>query len=143
MTDNPKRAFGLKKPSIWCIPRTVIYELGLAMYEGACKYGAFNWRDSEVVASDYISALDRHVSAWIEGEDLDPDSKLSHITKAIATLVVMRDAMMSKKFVDDRPPKAPPNWMTVMTHKHFALREKCPNPVEPFTEAGKQHGEKE
>ena len=51
-------------------------------------------------------ALLRHAFAWWEGEDIDPDSGLSHITKAIATLVVLRDAMLQNMCTDDRPPPA-------------------------------------
>ena len=48
-----------------------------------------------------------HVMQWWEGEDIDPESGLSHLTKAIASLVVLRDAMLQQdKFVDDRPPGA-------------------------------------
>jgi hypothetical protein len=31
---------------------------------------------------------------------------MSHVTKAIASLVVLRDAMMQDKLVDDRPPRS-------------------------------------
>jgi hypothetical protein len=50
----------------------------------------------------------RHLMAWWEGEDLDADSGVSHITKAIASLVVFRDAMLQGKVEDDRPPRAKP-----------------------------------
>jgi hypothetical protein len=43
--------------------------------------------------------------AWWEGEDIDPDSGVSHITKAIASLVVFRDAMQHNLVTDDRPPR--------------------------------------
>lgn len=42
---------------------------------------------------------------WWEGEDLDSDTNLSHITKAIASLIVLRDAMIQDMLTDDRPPK--------------------------------------
>jgi hypothetical protein len=44
--------------------------------------------------------------SWWEGENLDPDSGLSHITKAIASLVVLRDAMIQGKMTDDRAPSS-------------------------------------
>ena len=49
--------------------------------------------------------------SWWEGQDFDPDEKsagLSHVTKAIASLVVLRDAMMQDMMTDDRPPKSKP-----------------------------------
>jgi hypothetical protein len=80
-------------------------ELAVAMYEGDRKYGRHNYRATKIVAEDYYNALQRHMMAWWEGEDEDPDCGLSHITKAIATLVVLRDAMMRDMWVDDRPPR--------------------------------------
>jgi hypothetical protein len=75
------------------------------MLEGARKYGRHNYRISGVRASVYIDATKRHLDKWWDfGEDTDPDSGLSHITKAICSLYVLRDAMINGKMVDDRPP---------------------------------------
>ena len=71
--------------------------------------------------------------AWWEGEDIDPDSGLSHVTKAISSLVVLRDAMIQGKFKDDRPPKSPPNWLAEFNKKAGEIVDKYPNPVPPFT----------
>lgn len=107
---NPKDMVGTRKAGISCVPHAVLAELGVAMLEGACKYGRFNWRVSGVRASVYLDALNRHIFEqwWDEGEDIDADSQLSHITKAISTLVVMRDAMIQGMLVDDRPPRSKP-----------------------------------
>lgn len=103
---NPKDAVGIKKwRQFTTVPFTIIWELGVAMLEGARKYGRHNYRVSGVRASVYIDATFGHLSQWWEGEDNDPDTGLSHITKAMASLCVLRDAMMQGKFVDDRPPK--------------------------------------
>lgn len=103
---NPKDAVGVKKwRQFTTVPFTIIWELGVAMLEGARKYGRHNYRVAGVRASVYIDATFGHLSQWWEGEDLDPDTGLSHITKAMASLCVLRDAMMQGKFVDDRPPK--------------------------------------
>lgn len=102
---NPKDAVGTKKWRVYStVPMTVIWELGVAMLEGARKYGRHNYRVAGVRASVYVDAAKGHIDSWWEGEDIDADSGLSHITKAIASLAVMRDAMIQKKFVDDRPP---------------------------------------
>jgi hypothetical protein len=74
------------------------------MLEGAAKYGRHNYRVAGVRASVYYDAALRHLMAWWEGEDLDPDSGLSHVTKAITSLVVLRDAMIQGQCTDDRPP---------------------------------------
>lgn len=102
---NPKDAVGSTKPPLSTIPGTVLMELGTAMLEGALKYGRHNYRVAGVRSSIYYDATMRHLIAWWEGEDIDPDSGLSHITKAIASLVVLRDAQLCGKIEwDDRPP---------------------------------------
>lgn len=108
---DPKGIAGAKKPGVSCLPMTVVFELGAAMAEGACKYGPFNWRyGAPVVAESYYNATMRHLTAWWEGEDIDPDSGLSHITKAISSLVVLRDAMLQNQLEDDRPPSSGSGW---------------------------------
>jgi hypothetical protein len=102
---NPKDAIGIRKAPLSVVPIRVIVELGLAMLEGAVKYGRHNYRVAGVRASVYFDATMRHMFAWWEGEDLDPDTKLSHITKAIASLTVLRDSMMQGNWVDDRAPR--------------------------------------
>lgn len=105
---NPKDAIGISKAPMSTVSAAVLMEVGVAMLEGASKYGRHNYRAAGVRASVYYDALMRHAMAWWEGEDLDPDSGMSHVTKAIATLVVLRDAMIQDKFTDDRPPRSAP-----------------------------------
>lgn len=101
---NPKDAIGVRKAPLSCVPMNVVAELGVAMLEGASKYGRHNWRASGVRSSVYFDAVMRHMIAWWEGEDIDPDSNLSHVIKAMATLTVLRDAQISGMLEDDRPP---------------------------------------
>lgn len=130
---NPKDAVGISKVPISTISAPVMMEIGLAMLEGALKYGRHNYRVMGVRASVYYDALGRHIMAWWEGEDNDPDSGLSHITKAIATLVVLRDAMIQGKMTDDRPPPSPEGWIKELNAKVEELRKKYPEPKKPFT----------
>lgn len=105
---NPKDAVGSLKAKLSVIPCGVLFELGLAMLEGMVKYGRHNYRWAGVRASVYYDAAMGHMMDWWEGQDLDPDSdaQLSHITKAIASLTVLRDAMLQDKLEDDRPPRS-------------------------------------
>ncbi len=104
--SNPKDLVGVRKAPMSTVSGPVMAEVGVAMLEGACKYGRHNYRAVGVRASAYYDATMRHMISWWEGEDLDPDSELSHITKAITSLVVLRDAMIQGKFNDDRPPSS-------------------------------------
>jgi len=104
--SNPKDAIGVAKwRQFMVVPRQVLWEVGVGMLEGALKYGRHNYRASGVRASVYCDAALGHIEQFIEGEDVDKDSDLSHVTKAICSLIVLRDAMMNDFWVDDRPPK--------------------------------------
>lgn len=104
--SNPKDIIGVRKAPMSTVPSGVLAELGVAMLEGAVKYGRHNYRAVGVRNSVYYDATMRHLMAWWEGEDIDPDSGLSHVAKAIASLVVLRDSMMQGLNQDDRPPRS-------------------------------------
>ena len=133
---NPKDAVGIRKwRNFATVSMTVMAEVGVAMMEGARKYGRHNYRVSGVRASVYVDAAMGHIAQWWEGEDKDPDTGLSHITKAIASLVVIRDAMIQDMMVDDRPPKA--NLEKVRDELQAVVDEmfeKHPEPKQAFIE---------
>lgn len=55
---NPKDAFGIRKwRQTTCIPFTVLWELGIAMLEGARKYGRHNYRVTGVRSSVYVDRV--------------------------------------------------------------------------------------
>ena len=107
---NPKDAIGIRKAPMSLIPARVLAEVGVGMAEGGLKYGRYNYRAVGIRASVYYDATMRHLMSYWEGEDIDPDSQMSHITKAITSLIVMRDAMLAGKFEDDRPPSGKINY---------------------------------
>jgi len=127
---NPKDAVGIKKVPFSATPSEVIAEIGLAMMEGARKYGRHNYRVTGVRASVYYDALQRHICSWWEGQDIDPDSGLNHVTKALSTLVVLRDAMINEMLTDDRPPSLNGDWVIEFNKKAAEIIEKYPNAVE-------------
>jgi hypothetical protein len=133
--SNPKDRIGCTKVPIHVIPFQVLAEVGLALLEGSLKYGSYNWRRAGVRASIYFDAVvGRHLSSWWDGEDIDIDSNISHITKAIAGLTVLRDSMIQGNFIDDRPPKGQQGWIINLNKKAQELISKYPNPVKPYTE---------
>jgi hypothetical protein len=137
--SNPKDALGIRKVPMSTIPAPVMAELGVAMLEGALKYGRHNYRAIGVRASVYYDAvMARHMPAFWEGEDDDPDSGISHVTKAIASLVVLRDAMICGNWVDDRPPRPPKGWLARLNEKVAALLVKYPDPVNPYTHVSRE-----
>lgn len=131
---NPKDAVGVLKFPMSYVPCPVLAELGIAMLEGGHKYGRHNYRAVGVRASIYYDAVMRHMMTWWEGEDIDPDSGASHITKAIASLVVLRDSMIRDNWVDDRPPASEQGWYGKFNEAARALADKYPNPKKSHTE---------
>lgn len=133
--SNPKDACGTKKVQMSVVPAEVSLEVAVALTEGARKYGRHNYREIGIRASVYYDATLRHIFSFWEGEDIDPDSGLSHITKAITSLFVLRDAMINEKWTDDRPPRIKDrNFMARFNKLTENLIEKYPNALEAYTE---------
>lgn len=121
--SNPKDLVGVCKAPMSTVSAPVLAEVGVAMLEGALKYGRHNYRAVGVRASIYYDATMRHLMGWWEGQDIDPDSGMSHITKAITSLVVLRDAMIQGALEDDRPPVSP-EFYTKLNKQVEELKEK-------------------
>lgn len=139
---NPKDAVGVKKwRQFVSIPMTVMAEVGVGMLEGGMKYRRHNYRVAGVRASIYIDAAMGHLMQWWEGEDTDKDSGLNHVTKAICSLVVLRDAMIQNMLNDDRPPKANLDAVRAELQKTVeALFERYPEPLPPYVEGEFHNG---
>ena len=130
---NPKDSCGIKKVPFSTLAAPVIAEMGLSMLEGALKYGRHNYRVVGVRASVYYDAALRHLSAWWEGESIDPESGLSHVVKAMAGLMVLRDAEIQGKLTDVRPPVSTA-WVAELNKKAEALLAKYPYPKPAHTQ---------
>ena len=136
---NPKDSIGVTKMSMSVLPMQVIGEVSIALLEGALKYGRHNYRPMGVRTTVYVDATFRHLMAFMEGENIDPDSGLCHVTKAIASLVVLRDSMLTGNCVDDRAPKVGNSeWMKELNAKVKMLLDLYPEEVRvpPYVESG-------
>lgn len=69
---------------------------------GAEKYGERNWVQNKVQTNTYISAMLRHIAAYKEGEDLDPESGISHLGHVMAGCAILLDAQKAGTLVDNR-----------------------------------------
>ncbi len=133
--SNPKDSLGIKKVPLHAVPTKPLLELGLAMMEGGRKYGSHNYRKIGVKMSTYYDASMRHLMAWWEGEDIDPDSGIHHVIKAIASLFVVRDSMHMGNCVDDRPPVYPDGInMSYFNQLAAGIIKEYPECAKPFLE---------
>ena len=101
--NNPKTALGEAKPKISSTPTGGIREMGKVFELGATKYGRYNWRLHQVSATVYYDAAWRHLSAWLDGEDLDPESGVSHLAHVMACMTILMDAEKHGMLNDNRP----------------------------------------
>jgi hypothetical protein len=104
MSENPKQALGDKKIQLQIVPPAAKIAIANGLVEGAEKYGPWNWRDIPIRLMTYVGSAQRHLDAWIEGEELDPDGDgKTHLEGAIASLAIILDAISSGSAIDDRP----------------------------------------
>lgn len=101
--NNPKSVVGASKVPLWLLPFPALIEMAKAFADGVKKYNPFNWRKTPVAASVYISAIQRHLGAWTDGEDLASDSGVSHLAHIMAGCAILLDAEKAGTLVDDRP----------------------------------------
>lgn len=79
-------------------------EISRALGTGAKKYGRKNFRTIPILATVYGGAVRRHIGAWLAGEDLDPESGLSHLAHIGANVHVLLAAIEAETFRDNRGP---------------------------------------
>jgi hypothetical protein len=68
---------------------------------GANKYHAHNWRDGFVWSRPLAAAM-RHIMAYNDGEDKDPESGLSHLAHAACCIMFLLEFEKTHPELDDR-----------------------------------------
>ena len=104
---NPKDLIGLTKVDLSLVPPASLIEQARAMENGAIKYGAYNWREHPVLARVYLSAAQRHLADWLDGEEIAEDSGVHHLGHALACIGIIVDAMHTGNLIDNRPLPGP------------------------------------
>ena len=99
---NPKDIVGSNKLPLHLWPSTATALGCIGMLNGALKYGRSNFRAIGVRASIYVDACNRHLNAWFEGEECDPDDGVPHMAAALSCLAIIVDAAAAGKLTDDR-----------------------------------------
>ena len=69
------------KPRVALVPRQLIENLARVYEVGALKYGENSWRQftPEQVNACLPDAAMRHLLAYLDGEEFDPETKLPHL----------------------------------------------------------------
>ena len=94
------------KPTFELLPFEILSGVNDVLRYGANKYGSpHNWKKTDGFKySRCFNALLRHLFAWWNGEELDPESKISHLAHVMCNvLFLMYHAKNNKGPSDDRP----------------------------------------
>lgn len=90
------------KPMMSLLPPIALEEVAKVLTYGSKKYAAWNW----LQGLDHMSILDsmeRHLSKWKQGEDIDEESGLLHISHAACNALMLIEMIHLRKDLDDRP----------------------------------------
>lgn len=95
--------FDADKPRPELLPATALLEVVKVLTKGAEKYDDNNWREGEGSSTQrYLGALMRHVFAYSQGEDKDPETGLSHMAHAACNALFLLEAEIFGLWNDDR-----------------------------------------
>lgn len=107
--DNPERqrqvTGGVKdnasKSRVDLIPSKPLIGVGHVLAFGARKYKPNNWRLG-LRWSDTLASAMRHLLAFADGQDLDPETGLPHIDQALCQVLFQSEYYHTKTGIDDR-----------------------------------------
>ena len=89
------------KPDLSLVPSIFVKEVARALMYGESKYGRYNF-EKGFDTHRLLGACLRHVYAWNEGEDNDPESGVSHLAHAAATIGMLLRCLELGTAVDTR-----------------------------------------
>lgn len=92
--DQGKEPMSLLSP-------VALQEMARVLAFGAKKYDPHNWRKG-FMWSRLSDASLRHIFKWLNGEDVDPESGVSHIAHAAVNLMMILEHEVKGLGEDDR-----------------------------------------
>ena len=94
------------KPRVDLLPSLPLVEIARVLTYGAKKYKPHNWRYGLPWGDTYAS-MQRHLMAWINRENTDPETGISHLAHAGCQLLFLLEYEQTHTGVDDRwtPPE--------------------------------------
>jgi hypothetical protein len=95
------KKFDNEKPRWELLPSAPLGAIASVLTFGAKKYDAHNWRGG-IEYSRLIGAAYRHLSAFNDGEDIDPESGLSHLAHLGCCVLFLLEQEAKGTGLDDR-----------------------------------------
>lgn len=89
------------KPAVELIPREAVEAAGRAFGYGAKKYAAHNFKKG-IQYSRLAGAIIRHLEAFLDNENADPESGLSHLDHLLSSACMLKYMEVNCPEMDDR-----------------------------------------
>lgn len=89
------------KPRMELLSPWVIMEVAKVMTYGCVKYQEHNWRNGFNWTRPIGASL-RHITAWLQNEDIDPESGLYHLAHAMCGIMFTLEHQLLEMGKDDR-----------------------------------------
>jgi hypothetical protein len=102
MTDKAL-TYDTDKAPLARLPWKALTEMAQVMEYGNKKYGNYDNYRKGLEISRNLSCAMRHIAAFMEGEDLDPESGRSHLGHAMCRLSYVLQNQADGVAIDDRP----------------------------------------
>ena len=94
-----------EKPKMNLLPPKAIVEISKVLTFGAEKYDAENWRKLDDLQNRYTAGALRHIFAHMDGEELDPETNLSHLAHAMCCLLFKLEIELENAKIEEEKPR--------------------------------------
>jgi hypothetical protein len=101
MENNKGLRFNEGKAKWSLVPQSSLTPMVKVLEYGAKKYAPYNWTKGLSV-TEICESLKRHLDAYMEGEDTDPESGESHIGHIQCNAMFLSWMIQNKPEFDDR-----------------------------------------
>lgn len=100
-TSETGRKLDTGKPPMDLLDRYALEQIAKVLAFGELKYSRHNWRGG-IRFSRLLAAAMRHLHAFNDGEDMDPETGLSHVAHAGCCLMFLLWMEEHRLDMDDR-----------------------------------------
>lgn len=100
-TGGSAMKFDTDKLPVNLLSTEALLQTAAVLKFGADKYHAHNWRDGFAWSRPLAAAM-RHIMAYNDGEDKDPESGLSHLAHAACCIMFLLEFEKTHPELDDR-----------------------------------------
>ena len=83
MSEMQGKKFDQNKPRMSLLPKGALSAVIRVLEFGATKYQVDGWKHVPDAKTRYYDAMQRHIDAWWQGEQKDPETGESHLAHAV------------------------------------------------------------